>query len=60
MVDHVSDSFLEPDNPLLLLIRAAQEVMGCFVFTLARIGFLMYHMQALTLIYVMPVKDIGT
>merc|ERR1719468_606862 len=25
VVDHVSDSFLEPDNPLLLLIRAAQE-----------------------------------
>ena len=25
VVDHVSDSFLEPDNPLLLLIRAAKE-----------------------------------
>ena len=37
VVDHVSDSFLEPDNPLLLLIRAAQEVMGCFVLTLAAI-----------------------
>ena len=25
VVDHVSDSFLEPDHPLLLMIRAAQE-----------------------------------
>ena len=25
VVDHVSDSFLEPDNPLLLLIRAGKE-----------------------------------